>query len=544
MSRLFLSPYTLHTGKLKAGTALKLCSLLRGDVEIKSVEWNHRLCVLKSLEIASNFVLSTITPIQLMIELCIPEHEYRDLEGAMRRSATIPLVQQLRALIKDSLFMTLLRDDVATDQDILRFQSVLEMFIEKRFELENIAVPQWNSGQLALSFMMYTANEMMNRHDGNEDDTNWEHDPTVPDTMWLFIHFLRRFCIETKMNGIELNDFWIENMVNGAKMKMFGEVLADRVCSHFKCDVDQFSSSMEMLSFWFIEELRRFRKHPVVLDQCSVEDIVILFTFKADDDADEKERNSDREEVDGVFCRFEKRDGNDADSILEVVEWKEKIVEWIRSDNMDGKKMMETDNEQLIEGMKRALNVGSDDDESLDNALVVILDLCRQSAVDEILERIQVIRERGVICKMDGVSYRLFVVNIDPFTFPICIVPFSQHWTAEKIKSEIHTEGTNVNWALFAPSDKELIVLEYGHGGTDVVCEHLKWRKNEVVYGLMRFTFDFVNESKISKWLFFVWYESLYLYVDLSMFCPLLWSLSQGTRYDEEQEGEEGNERA
>ena len=67
-----------------------------------------------------------------------------------------------------------------------------------------------------------------------------------------------------------------------------------------------------------------------------------------------------------------------------------------------------------------------------------------------------------------------------------------------------------------------MIVIEYGRGGPDVVREHLKSRDNEVVYGLMRFSFQFLEESKmtaaitkgskqslISKWLFFVWYASI-----------------------------------
>ena len=80
--------------------------------------------------------------------------------------------------------------------------------------------------------------------------------------------------------------------------------------------------------------------------------------------------------------------------------------------------------------------------------------------------------------------------------------------SANSIIAEVHSENAHINWALFKPSMNTLDVLEYGHGGVDAVRQHLISRNNEVVYGLMRFTFQFVNGSQISKWLFFVWYEA------------------------------------
>ena len=88
------------------------------------------------------------------------------------------------------------------------------------------------------------------------------------------------------------------------------------------------------------------------------------------------------------------------------------------------------------------------------------------------------------------------------------LISSQTRWSADRIKSEVQSENTHINWALFKPSKKKLIFLDYGHGGADVVREHLTWRDNEVVYGLMRFTFDFLSGSNMSKWLFFVWYES------------------------------------
>ena len=379
---------------------------------INSMEWSQTPCILQSLEMMSSSVLNTITPIQLMIEFCILKDEYRDLKGAMSRSATIPFAQQLQALMMNTssastltaddsqqqLVMALFPDDEATAKNIVRFLSVLKMFIEKQHELNKIAVTQWKSEQLALSFMMYTANKVMSRFDGNQDVSNTQHDVATSDTMWLFIHFLRRFCIETKMNGIELNDFWRENTENGSKMKVFGEALADRVCSHFKFDVVPFGSEMEMLSVWFIEELRRFKKHPVLLEECSVEDIVTLLTFEGVDDG--KEDDSDREPVVGVFSDFEKLNEDDLESLEQIGDWKSKIVDWVQTEEVDGKEMTENSNEEMAAELSSVLsqNVSTGSKRkmlkrALKTQCLSILNLCKNMNIYFIFEAVAIQKE-------------------------------------------------------------------------------------------------------------------------------------------------------
>ena len=83
-------------------------------------------------------------------------------------------------------------------------------------------------------------------------------------------------------------------------------------------------------------------------------------------------------------------------------------------------------------------------------------------------------------------------LHIAPISF------FQSDSSTDRIKNEVQSENTHINWALFKQSKKKLIVLDYGHGGADIVREHLKSRDNEVVYGLMRFTFDFLSGSKMS----------------------------------------------
>ena len=325
-----------------------------------------------------------MTPVRLIIEFCASIDELDAFRDIMVRAGSLSFDQQLAALTVDEqqqLILALFPDEYATADRMMRFQSILAMFHQQREKLPHISPIKWDEYQIALSFMMYTATEI--NHNGTD------HRLEANELIWRFIHFLRSFCVNKKWNGIKLNEFWSEITGNGIDTDLFGERMTERVCTHFEIDVDPFERVMQLLPLWYHDALRRFKLYPVVLADCSVEDIVTLFMFKADDDDDEKERNSDREDVDGVFCRFEKRGGDDMEYITKVMQWKEKIVQWIRSEKVDGKKLMETDNEQLIEGMKKALNIESDDNESFDSVFAVILDLCRQSAVDEILKNVK-----------------------------------------------------------------------------------------------------------------------------------------------------------
>ena len=123
-----------------------------------------------------------------------------------------------------------------------------------------------------------------------------------------------------------------------------------------------------------------------VLADCTVDDIVTVLLFMAEDDDEEKERDSDHEAVDGVFSRFQKLGGNDLESMAEVVEWREKMVEWVRSEGVDGKVIADSLNDgELIEGMKRALVPDDDGTASLDGACGSILNLCRKHPVHGLL---------------------------------------------------------------------------------------------------------------------------------------------------------------
>ena len=287
-----------------------------------------------------------MTPIRLMLEFCVSNDELDGFKGVVIRAATVPIYQQLIPLMTGTdaqflilpneshhqLITALFPDQLATANDILRFISVLTLFNQERVRVSNISLSQWNEEQLPLSFMIYIANQVIREKAENEqkqNETKLRSESAISGTVWSFIHFLRRFCVEKQWNGIKLKEFW-----NDITENEFGNALAERVCSHFEVEHDGFATSIEMLPIWCKEELRRFKTHPVVLEDCTVKDIVTLLTF---------ERISSNGVVNGVFAQFESLNGEDNDCLSAVMEWKEKMVEWVRNEGVDGKELAESD---------------------------------------------------------------------------------------------------------------------------------------------------------------------------------------------------------
>ena len=77
--------------------------------------------------------------------------------------------------------------------------------------------------------------------------------------------------------------------------------------------------------------------YPTALENCTVEHIVTLLTFKAA--GDEKENESNHNAVDGVLSRFESQAANNIESVTGIERWKEKLVQWVRNDKVNGDKL-------------------------------------------------------------------------------------------------------------------------------------------------------------------------------------------------------------
>merc|ERR1719361_316556 len=104
------------------------------------------------------------------------------------------------------------------------------------------------------------------------------------------------------------------------------------------------------LETWGLTKL--YASEPV-LEECTVEQVVTLFTFRAKasppkDDAkdDEKDENDDKpmepDPVNGVFAQFELVTNSASEKLRKVENWQDKLVEWIREQNIDGKTIKNT----------------------------------------------------------------------------------------------------------------------------------------------------------------------------------------------------------
>ena len=51
----------------------------------------------------------------------------------------------------------------------------------------------------------------------NDDSKEFEREMKSADAMWLFIHFLMKYCDDKKWNGMKLNKYWNETTGNGQR---------------------------------------------------------------------------------------------------------------------------------------------------------------------------------------------------------------------------------------------------------------------------------------------------------------------------------------
>ena len=352
-----------------------------------------------------DFKKAPMTPVRLMLEFFVPSEQLDGFKGVIIKAGTLPIQQQLAPLITNTddqrlgfpdeaqqQLTTLLFPDAATN-DVIKFLSVLTLFNQKRVRVQNVSLSQWNEEQIPLSFMIYTANRVMQSNEQKDNEIELRSELTDSDAIWVFIHFLRRFCVDNQWNGIKLEEFW-----NSVTENEFGIALAEGVCSHFELDIHRFTTSSNMLPNWYDDELRRLKTHPVELAECSVEDIVTLLTYEASDDRKESEYGN--ESIDGVFSRFEKSGVDGIECLTEIEQWKEKIVEWMRSEEMDGKELTEMGIQDMASELSTALmpsDVTGFKRKTLKRALkehlCCILNLCKNIDIFQFFKAVTMERE-------------------------------------------------------------------------------------------------------------------------------------------------------
>ena len=143
--------------------------------------------------------------------------------------------------------------------------------------------------------------------------------------------------------------------------------------------------------------LYKFNFDEKVLEECTVEDVVALFTFRSEFAEARKEKiafeslvNSMRESVedvvDGVFAQIERTTAKPFLKITQIDGWKEKIVKWIRGQQIDGKLMKET----RIQNLAISLRIMLEPDEKKAKKFTApcgrMLKICKLMPVHRILQ--------------------------------------------------------------------------------------------------------------------------------------------------------------
>ena len=129
------------------------------------------------------------------------------------------------------------------------------------------------------------------------------------------------------------------------------------------------SNTKLRLETWGMKKIYTDEK---VLFECTVEDIITLFTYRAEekkeDDEDEAQGSGYRwgdtaTTVNGVFAIFESQGGGGLKKMNTAGDWKTKILDWIREYELDGEKLVNTPPKQLTPLMRSKLIPGEELDE-------------------------------------------------------------------------------------------------------------------------------------------------------------------------------------
>jgi len=124
----------------------------------------------------------------------------------------------------------------------------------------------------------------------------------------------------------------------------------------------------------------------VVLEECTVEQIVTLFTFVNEDEQKDDADKPAEETVNGVLAYFEGTDSKAGKNLMAIAEWKEKIVEWIQEEKVDGKMLKEKNNKEMNKTMRAKLESDEKKAKKLNGPCGKMLNFCKKMPVHKVLE--------------------------------------------------------------------------------------------------------------------------------------------------------------
>ena len=301
------------SGGLRQGPAIKIVQLLKTEA------WNRYE---RDTERQSTLNLHTwdkdivqvqpmVTPMELMIEMCVSEQKRLDLQNVISRANKLPLELQLNTLTMSTVsalddiesnveqyhvMTSVCPDGLTSTQEIVRFHSILDLFLQHRSVLEDLASKQWNENQVPLSFLMFAVKRLQHEPLDDEDRNELKMDLEWADATWLFIHHFLRFCAEQKWDGKRLHEFWKEVTENGIKINEFGVKLVGQVLTSDQSDDrTMFTRTAELLSMWYYDVLQTASRTSGSVgsaavkaneDQKEEQSLSIRFPLTVDEDGD------------------------------------------------------------------------------------------------------------------------------------------------------------------------------------------------------------------------------------------------------------------
>jgi len=219
------------------------------------------------------------------------------------------------------------------------------------------------------------------------------------DTPQIITNFLK-WHNENKEKNIMLGEYlnskpklyFINEMINeiGGVKKGPATRIYSKLKKEVMVDHDQWTQSSTKLKLktWGMKKLYSAEK---VLAECTVEEVVTLFTFVP---AAEEKKDDDEVQLNGVLNHFEGSAQNkNRDRVMAVDGWKEKIVDWIRKETIDGPKITGTAVKNLTPGMRAVLipdteinEKGKKTNTALNGPCGKMLNYCKKMPVHKVLE--------------------------------------------------------------------------------------------------------------------------------------------------------------
>ena len=268
------------SGGLRQGPAIKILHLLKTEAWARYEQDTESQIVLKLQTWDKDIVQiqRMVSPMELMMEICVSAQERLDLQSVIRRANKLPLEMQVTTLTMNNVsalngielhaeqhqvMNRICPDGLATTKEVIGFHSILNMFLQKRIVLEDLASELWNENQVPLSFLIFSVKRLQHEPLDDEDRDELQMDLDCADATWLFIHYLLRSCAEQKWDGKRLHEFWNEVTENGIKISEFGVKLTENVLSSVQSDdMDNgmFTRTAELLSMWYYNVLHTASK--------------------------------------------------------------------------------------------------------------------------------------------------------------------------------------------------------------------------------------------------------------------------------------------